>query len=440
MGASEDPRRALPSVEAVMGDPGVRTLAERHGRGRVVDEVRAALADRRAGRAGPEGLVGELAERLRPSLGPVVNGTGVILHTNLGRAPLAPAAVAAAVAAAGASTVEWRRSDGRRGSRHSHAADHLRALTGAEDACVVNTNAGAVLLALCSLGGGEVVVSRGQLVEIGGGFRVPDVLAASGLRLVEVGTTNRTRIDDYARAVGAATVAILRVHPSNFRTVGFTEEAPLAALAALARERGIALVDDAGSGVIAPDARLPGEPDVRSSVAAGSDLVCFSADKLLGGPQAGLIVGRAQAVARCAAHPLMRALRPDKLTLAALEATLALHRDPERAWSEIPALRMLGASGEERREVAVALAAAVGGEVVPTVGRAGGGTLPLLELPSWAVAPDGVDDPQEFARRLRAGEPAVAARVADGRVLIDVLALTADDLDLLPGLIDGART
>jgi len=440
MGVPEDPRRALPSVEAVLGDPVVRELAGRHGRGRLVDEVRAALAERRAAHAGPEGLVDELAGRLRASLGPVVNGTGVILHTNLGRAPLAPAAIAAAVAAAGACTVEWRREDGRRGSRHSHAAGHLRALTGAEDACVVNTNAGAVLLALCSLGGGEVVVSRGQLVEIGGGFRVPDVLAASGLRLVEVGTTNRTRIGDYAGAVGDATVAILRVHPSNFRTVGFTEEAPLAALAGLARERSVALLDDAGSGVIAADPRFPDEPDVRSSVAAGCDLVCFSADKLLGGPQAGLIVGRAEAVARCAAHPLMRALRPDKLTLAALEATLALHRDPERAWREIPALRMLGTSGERRQGVATALAAAVGGEVVATVGRVGGGTLPLLELPSWAVAPGGAADAREFARRLRGGDPPVVARIADGRVLIDVLALSDDDLDTLPRLVEEARS
>jgi L-seryl-tRNA(Ser) seleniumtransferase len=296
-----------------------------------------------------------------------------------------------------------------------------------------------VLLALCSLGGGEVVVSRGQLVEIGGGFRVPDVLAASGLRLVEVGTTNRTRIDDYARAVGPATAAILRVHPSNFRTIGFTEEAPLADLAGLARERGIALLDDAGSGVLRADARLPGEPDVRTSVAAGCDLVCFSADKLLGGPQAGLIVGRREAVARCTAHPLMRALRPDKLTLAALEATLAIHRDHERAWREIPALRMLAASSTERRTAADALARATGGTVVATVGRVGGGTMPLHEPPSWAVALDDGLDPEALAARLRAGEPPVVTRIADGRVLLDVLALTEADLLRLPALVRRAR-
>jgi L-seryl-tRNA(Ser) seleniumtransferase len=434
-----DPRRSLPSVDSVLGEPAVRALADRHGRMRVADEVRAVRRPAITARAGADGLAREVADRLRPSLGEAVNATGVILHTNLGRAPLADAAIDAVHAAAGACTLEWRRDDGARGSRHDHVSGHLRALTGAEDACAVNTNAGAVLLALCSLGGGEVVVSRGQLVEIGGGFRVPDVLAASGLRLVEVGTTNRTRIDDYARAVCERTVAILRVHPSNFRTVGFTEEAALAELADLARQRGIALLDDAGSGVLRADPRLPDEPDVRTSVAAGCDLVCFSADKLLGGPQAGLVVGRREAVARCTTHPLMRALRPDKLTLAALEATLAIHRDHERAWREIPALRMLDASSQERRTTADALALAIGGEVVATVGRVGGGTMPLHELQSWAVALEHAPDPVELSARLRAGEPPVVSRIADGRVLIDVLALGEADLLRLPDLVDRAR-
>lgn len=426
-------------MERVLGDPTVRELLDHRPRGEVVDAVRAILAERRDAHGGSDGLAEDLVARLSPSLGPVVNATGVIIHTNLGRAPLAPAAIAAAVSAAGASSLEWDRRAGRRGSRHDHVSGHLVALTGAEDACAVNTNAGAVLLALCSLGGGEVIVSRGQLVEIGGGFRVPDVLAASGLRLVEVGTTNRTRIADYAAAVGDATVGILRVHPSNFRTVGFTEEVSLGDLAGLARERAVALVDDLGSGVLVADPRMPGEPDARAGVRAGADLVCFSADKLLGGPQGGLIVGRRGAVERCKAHPLMRALRPDKLTLAALEATLALHRDPARAWREIPTLRMLGASSEERRRRADSLARSVGGEVVQTVGRAGGGTLPLLELPSWAVALDRPDGPDELARRLRTGEPPVAGRVAAGRLLIDVLALTDGDLESLPGLITRAR-
>lgn len=426
-------------MERILGDPMVRELLDHHPRGEVVDAVRAILGERRAAHGGPDGLVEDLVARLPPSLGPVVNATGIIIHTNLGRAPLAPAAIAAAVSAAGASSLEWDRRAGRRGSRHDHVSGHLVALTGAEDACAVNTNAGALLLALCSLGGGEVIVSRGQLVEIGGGFRVPEVLAASGLRLVEVGTTNRTRIADYAAAVRGSTVGILRVHPSNFRTVGFTEEAPLVDLARLASERELVLIDDLGSGVLVADPRLPGEPDARAGVRAGSDLVCFSGDKLLGGPQAGLIVGRRAAVERCKAHPLMRALRPDKLTLAALEATLALHRDPERAWREIPTLRMIGTSSEERRRRADSLAQAVGGEVVETVGRAGGGTLPLLELSSWAVAVDWPGDPDELARRLRTGEPPVAGRVAAGRLLIDVLALTDRDMESLPGLLARAR-
>ena len=410
----------------------------RHSHAEVVEAIRDTLTERRAGNRGAGDLESELADRLRPSLGRVINATGVVLHTNLGRAPLADAAIAAAVRAAGACALEWDRADGARGSRHDHVGRHLRALTGAPAACVVNTNAGAVLLALCSLGGGEVLVSRGQLVEIGGGFRIPDVLEASGLRLVEVGTTNRTRIGDYARAVSDATVGILQVHQSNFRTVGFVEQASLGEMAELARAKGLCLIDDLGSGVIVADPRLPDEPEARASITAGVDLVCFSADKLLGGPQSGLIVGTTEAVARCTGHPLMRALRPDKLTLAALEATLALHRDPERAWRDIPALRMIGASGDERRTCADRLAAALGAEVVATVGRAGGGTMPLLEIPSWAVALN-APDPEAVAARLRSGEPSVAGRIADGRLLLDVVALSDADLDELPGLVAHAR-
>jgi L-seryl-tRNA(Ser) seleniumtransferase len=438
-----DPRRSLPSVDAALASPGISELIERHPRALVADAVRAALAGRRARRAGAEGLAAEVASALRPSLRRAINATGVILHTNLGRAPLADEAVAAVVEAAGASTLEWDPGSGERGSRHVHVEAHLRALTGADAACATGTNAGAVLLALVALAsGGEVVVSRGQLVEIGGGFRIPEVLAASGCRLVEVGTTNRTRIEDYERAIGPATAALLRVHPSNFRVVGFAEEAPLTELAALARRRGVALIDDAGSGALtAPDDDGPwrDEPDVRASVAAGADLVCFSADKLLGGPQAGLIVGSAAAVGRAGAHPLMRALRPGKLTLAALEATLRLHRDPALARRRVPALRMLGAAPRERREVAAALAAAVGGELVATTGRVGGGALPLAELPSFAVALDDPRGPDALAAALRAGEPPVAALIRDGRVLLDALALDPRDLDRLPALVALAR-
>jgi L-seryl-tRNA(Ser) seleniumtransferase len=296
-----------------------------------------------------------------------------------------------------------------------------------------------VLLALVALGGGgEVLVSRGQLVEIGGGFRVPEVLAASGCRLVEVGTTNRTRLADYAGAVGPQTRAILRVHPSNFRVVGFSEEAAIEELAGLARDRGLALIDDLGSGALRPAPRLAGEPDAAASVAAGCDLVAFSGDKLLGGPQAGILVGSTAAVDAARRHPLMRALRPDKLILAALETTLALHRDPRRAAERIPALRALARPAAELRGRASSLAAATGGDVVATVGRMGGGALPLAELQSYAAALDD-PDPAALAAALRRGDPAVAARLREGRVLLDVLALEDDELELLPELVARAR-
>jgi L-seryl-tRNA(Ser) seleniumtransferase len=267
---------------------------------------------------------------------------------------------------------------------------------------------------------------------------VPEVLTASGCRLVEVGTTNRTRIEDYEAAIGPETRAVLRVHASNFRIVGFTEEASIEELARLARRRGLALIDDLGSGALRPEALLAGEPDAAASVAAGCDLVAFSADKLIGGPQAGILVGRVEAVARARRHPMMRALRPDKLILAALEATLALHRDPVMARQRIPALAALHRAPSERRAAAARLAAEVGGEAVATVGRMGGGALPLAELPSFAAAL-GDRDPAALAAALRAGEPAVASRLRDGRVLLDVLALDRQDLTDLPALVARAR-
>ncbi len=434
-----DSRRALPSVDAVLREPALGDLLASAPRALVVDAVRDALAERRARGADADGLADDVAAALRPSLRRVVNATGVILHTNLGRAPLAREAVEAVVEAAGYTTLEWEPATGDRGSRQDHLAAHLRALTGAQSACVATSNAAAVLVALLALaGGGEVIVSRGQLVEIGGGFRIPEILSASGCRLVEVGTTNRTRLADYERAVGPATRAILRVHTSNFRVVGFVEETPLAALAALARERGVALVDDLGSGALRPDPALAGEPDAAASVAAGCDLVAFSADKLLGGPQAGILVGTAEAVGRARRHPLMRAVRPDKLILAALEATLALHRDPGAARARVPALRALNRGRDELRERAERLAAAVGGETVATVGRMGGGALPLAELPSFAAALDAAD-PRGLAAALRLGDPAVASRLKEGRVLLDVLALGDDDLAALPALVARAR-
>ncbi len=436
----DDPRRSLPSVDAALTGVGIAELLDTHPRGQVVDAVRAAIDARRRTGGGVAGLADDVATRLRPSLRRVINATGVVLHTNLGRASLAPQAAAAVAAAIGTSNLEWNTETGERGSRQDHVVDHLRALTGADSAAVANTNAGGVLLALVALASGrEVIVSRGQLVEIGGGFRVPEVLTASGCRLIEVGTTNKTRTADYERAIGPDTAAILRVHPSNFRVVGFTEEAPLGELVALAHERGLVVIDDLGSGALTGDPIYRGEPDVRSSVAAGVDVTCFSSDKLMGGPQGGVLVGTADAIGRCRKHPLMRALRPDKLTIAALEATLALHREPEEARRSIPTLAMLAADAETLRTRAERLAAAIGGEVVPTVGRVGGGSLPIEELASLAVALDAPDGPDALNARLRGGDPHVAARVADGRVLLDVLTLSADDLAVLPALVEAAR-
>ncbi len=434
-----DPRRALPSVDQALARPGVAALLERHPRAAVVAAVRAALARRRDDDPVSDGLDEEVAQTLQPSLRPVINATGVVLHTNLGRAPLAAEAIQAMVAAAGYGTLEWDRESGHRGSRQVHVRDELRALTGAESACVANTNAGAILLALVALGGGgEVLVSRGELVEIGGGFRVPEVLAASGCRLVEVGTTNKTRIADYAAAIGPATRMILRVHPSNYRVVGFTEATPRGELVALGRANGLAVVEDLGSGALDGDWAFRGEPDARTAIAAGVDVVAFSGDKLLGGPQCGILVGSAAAIALCAGHPLMRALRPDKLTLAALGATLALHHD-HASRRHIPTLAMLTAAPEELRARADALATRSGGEVVASTGKVGGGALPLEDLPSFAVAlPDG-DDPDRQLARLRSLDPPVVGRIADGRVLLDVLTLTDHDVATLGALLGGGR-
>jgi L-seryl-tRNA(Ser) seleniumtransferase len=396
------------------------------------------LAERREellrGDAGPADLAARVRAWVegasRTRLRRVVNATGVIVHTNLGRAPLAAAARAAvARAAEGYSNLELDLESGARGSRHDHVEGLLRELTGAEAALAVNNCAGAVLLAAAALAGRgrEIIVSRGQLVEIGGGFRVPEVIGEAGARLVEVGTTNRTRRDDYVRAISDATGAILRAHPSNFRQLGFVQEVEIEELC----ELGVPVIDDVGSGVLADDLEtLREEPAVRRSVRAGAALVCFSGDKLLGGPQAGLIVGRADAVAAARAHPLARALRLDKLGLAALEATLRLYRDPEAARREIPVLAMLTADEATLRARAERLAAAVGGEVVAATARVGGGALPLLELPGPAVAVGGAP-PDDLAARLRAADPPVIARIEDGRLLLDPRTLADDEVELV---------
>ncbi len=379
------------------------------------------------------------AERMaRPSLRPLINATGVVLHTNLGRAPLAPAAVVQVTAvAAGYSNLEYDLEGGGRGGRGQHLDGLLRELSGAEAALAVNNNAAAVMLALAALAGsGEVLVSRGELVEIGGSFRIPEILAHSGATLVEVGTTNRTRLEDYAAAIGERTSAILRVHQSNFRIVGFTEQAGAAELAALARERGIAMVDDLGSGALA---ELGDEPTVQAAVAAGADLVCCSGDKLLGGPQAGLLLGRAAAVERCRRHPLARALRLDKLQIAALEATLRAHRDEGSA--ALPAAAMIAAPERELRERAEAIAAAIGAgaEVTRDSGAPGGGSLAevALEGPVCAVDP-GAGGADALLARLREGEPPVIARIVRGRVVLDPRTLDDREAALAAAAVRGA--
>jgi L-seryl-tRNA(Ser) seleniumtransferase len=426
--------RDLPSVDELAreaGDP-LAVAAARTVIDRAREEIQAGVdpGDLTAR------LLEELADTRQPRLQGVLNATGVVVHTNLGRAPLAGEAIERVrKVARGYSNLEYDLAEGVRGSRQDHVATILRRLTGAEAALVVNNNAAAVLLALAALAEGrDVVVSRGELIEIGDGFRIPDVLARSGARLVEVGTTNRTRAADYERAIVPETALLLRVHQSNFRVVGFEERPRLEEVAAVARLHDLPLVDDLGSGhVLASNTVLLGqeEPTVLESLEAGADLVCFSGDKLLGGPQAGIVLGRSDLVERLRRHPLQRALRIDKLSLAALEGTLLLQLEaPER----IPVLRMLMQKTAEVRERAERLAAATGGEVEETVGRVGGGALPLAELPSFACAVE-----ESLAAPLRAGEPPVVGVVRDGRLLLDCLTLTDEEAELAAAAVGRAR-
>ena len=423
-----DARRALPSVDAVI-KAGRPADPERE---RFVSAARAVLAKARAERVSGDAAAFAdrarvlLAERERRTLVPVINATGVILQTNLGRAPLSQRAIAAMADVAGAATVEYDLVAGKRGERHGHAARMLADLAGAEDAVVVNNNAAAVLLALSALASRrEVIVARGELVEIGGGFRIPDVLRRSGAKLVEVGTTNRTYARDYASAIGERTGAILRVHASNFKLTGFVARAEGRELAALARERGIAYIHDLGSGTFLDTERhgLGPELTVAAAVHEGADVVTFSGDKLLGGPQAGLAVGRAALIAQLRSHPLMRALRPDKITLAALIATLASYRDG-RAAEELPVWRMIGAAPRDLATRAHAIAeslarAGVSAEVIETRSTVGGGSLPEETQPSYAVALSGAPATR-LAAQLRSAQPPVVARIIDERVALDL--------------------
>jgi L-seryl-tRNA(Ser) seleniumtransferase len=437
-GAASRALRALPAVHelaAALDAP--HALAVTAAR-RAIDEQRTAVL---AGGGAIPDLTARARELLlgleQRSLRRVINATGVIVHTNLGRAPL-PAAAREAVArsALGYCNLELDLAGGERGSRQTHVEALLRDLTGAQTAMVVNNGAGAVLLAAAALAGTgkAIVVSRGQLVEIGGGFRIPEVIAQSGARLVEIGTTNRTRLADYERALAAAgeqVGAILRVHQSNFRSVGFIEDVSIEALCQL----GAPVIDDVGSGVLADAAAIPvlaDEPPLKRSVAAGAALVCCSGDKLLGGPQAGLLLGRAGALEAARAHPLARALRIDKLSLAALEATLILYRDPERARREIPVLAMLDADERSLEERARRLVEGIGPAAlaVRATAKVGGGALPLLELEEPAVALRCAGGATALAGALRAGDPPVIGRIHDDRVLLHPR--TLNDAEVAP--------
>jgi L-seryl-tRNA(Ser) seleniumtransferase len=435
-----NPYRDLPAVARVLEAPAAVAARERHSAAELTAGVRARLDALRAvlaagGEAGDlsaeavaAGAVARLDAAALSRLRSVINATGVVLHTNLGRAPLAEAAARAAYdAGRGYLNLELDLATGKRGSRQDAVRDCIRAVTGAEAATAVNNCAAATVIVLRAVAAGrEVIVSRGQLIEIGGGFRIPDIMAVSGASLREVGTTNITRLADYEGAVGPNTAAVMRVHTSNYRVRGFTKAVALPDLVALGRKHGFPVIDDAGSGQafdLAPFG-LPGEPIVSAGIAAGADLVLFSGDKLLGGPQAGIIAGRADLIRRIEADPLMRAFRLDKMTLAALEATLRLYRDPGRARREIPVLRMLTTPLSELRGRAEAFAArlaaaGIRAEVREDVAYVGGGSLPDVAVPTAVVAVAGANE-SALAAQLRGGSPAVVGRVQNGRLLLDL--------------------
>lgn len=459
-----DPRRRIPSVDALLAAPPFRSLVERAGRARVVEAARAvqdSLRTRLAtGEAGPGGDSLDLAnpawyaERVeehlarvdRRALRGVINATGVVLHTNLGRAPLARSAERAVRAAAGYVTLEYDLEEGARGGR-DQGERLLRELTGAESALVVNNNAAAVVLALNTLAEGRgAVISRGELVEIGGSFRVPEIMARSGARMVEVGSTNRTHLRDYREALAVDIALILKVHRSNFRVEGFTAEVDAAELARLAAVAEIPLVHDLGSGAILDltEFGLPAEPTAAEALGAGADVVTMSGDKLLGGPQAGIVLGRAELLDRMRANPLFRAFRCDKLTLAALEATLSLYREG-RALDEIPVLRMLSTPLPELRRRAEWIAEqlraeGVRAELVQVTAAVGGGAYPEADLPGVAVAVSPHDAAERLARRLRLGDAPVIGRIREGQVLLDPRTVPAEqDAALVRAVSDAVK-
>jgi len=436
--------RSLPSVEELLDSPDLVAAGEKFGRGLVTDAVREVLEGlRREILAGGDvdrerlriesiaaAATAAAAKAAQPSLRPLVNATGVVVHTNLGRSVLAAEAMRAVEeVSVSYSNLEYDLEAGRRGSRHDHITDIIVRLTGAEEALVVNNNAAAVLLALATFAAGrEVVVSRGELIEIGGSFRIPDIMASSTARLVEVGTTNKTKLADYQAAIGDETAMLLLVHSSNYAVVGFTAEVAADELARLGHERDLVVTHDLGSGVLADIPAFADEPSVFDSLEAGMDVVTFSGDKLLGGPQAGVVVGKAEHIRKMKAHPMARAMRVDKMTLAALQATLALYLRPEKALERIPTLRMLSEDDASLRaraqELVSGVGAAMGEEgsagLEQAASKVGGGALPLLELDSWvcAVSPASVSVDQ-LAARLRGTDPPVIGRIQKERLLLD---------------------
>jgi L-seryl-tRNA(Ser) seleniumtransferase len=442
---SPNPLRSIPSVNELLDNPRLRKLIDKLSHNVVVNTVRTVLEEVRAEvqtaaaeRTMPD--VGDLAERIAdriaegevPPLRPAVNATGILLHTGLGRAPLADEAIAELTAVSrDYASVEIDLATGRRSRRTLAVESLLRELTGAEAALVVNNNAAATMLTLAALAAGrEVIVSRGQLIEIGGSYRLPEVMAASGAVLREVGTTNKTRAEDYATAVNEHTAALMLVHPSNFVVVGFAESPPFDGVAAVARRHKLPLIDDIGSGALVDFGQFgfSGEPVARQRIAQGADLVLFSGDKLLGGPQCGIIVGRKALVGQIEKHPMTRAMRVGKLTLSALAATLRLYRDPEKARLSVPLLQLLGTSAENLKNRAERLApqmaaapAIAAAEAVADVTYLGGGSIPAQQLPTWCVALKPADmSVDRLAARLRTGTPAVVGRVQQDRLLLDL--------------------
>jgi len=428
---NDDPRRLIPRTDKMLAHPVLQRARKRLGDELIRSIVQELQDQARRGELAPgevePGVLAAVSSRTATSLRPVLNATGVIVHTNLGRAPLSDSARQALLTAAGYVDVELDLQSGMRSRRGTGARQALlRACPAAEDALIVNNGAAALLLATTALAGtGEVIVSRGELVEIGAGFRLPELIESTGARLREVGTTNRTHRQDYESAIGAQTGCLLKVHPSNFLVSGFTSSVGVSELRSLAETHDVPLVVDLGSGLLTPDPVLPAEPDIATALADGADVVIASGDKLLGGPQAGLLLGRADVIARLARHPLARALRADKLTLAALEATVsgevppvaqALHADPARL-----------------RQRTEALADAVGGEMVQHDGRVGGGGAPGVPLPGWALRL-----PEGTAPRLRTGNPAVLPRVHGGACLLDLRCIPENDDEVLTEAVRAA--